>query len=579
MYDFDQENNAEEERKEIKHKHTNKEVTDKTATTLNGFITPLNNGSSASSLSVNNRSTTIGAFGSSVKVPGIAKPVIPDRSSKPKLDSFTHNNLCDQNDINFKDEETDSGDDMSAPSFILHDKLNNRTINKKPIIDRSEFPPKPGHLLSPSNVSNGQSSKQTNGMNGFTSLTENGDKKMDISDDEDLPAGNFDDDLTGDRVPPSPSVLQTPVHRRNEAKFTIDDNMSDDDDVEERPTLTSRSKPISVNRPNGTTNYSAPSSLSRSLSSPNIAQFDQESQEFSFNSVGTGTPKFGQPLPHIDRSVKPLPYQALLRKPRDFNPQFSSTARITGLRNLGNTCFMNSILQCLNNTSELSESLRMGNVHINPESKFGSNGELTIELMELLKQMVYPSNYKHISPRDLKTAVTRHIPDFVDYKQQDAHEFLVRFLDRLHADLNTRANVQANDPTSKDANYYDKLPITTAANSFWNLHLQRNKSIITDLFEGLIVSTLTCLHCRYTSKALEAFTCLTLPVQEGGRTSIATSLKMFLKCERITDEAAWQCPTCKQKRDAEKCTYIWKLPKILVIHLKRYMTVEDGFCF
>src|SRR5699024_558675 len=105
--------------------------------------------------------------------------------------------------------------------------------------------------------------------------------------------------------------------------------------------------------------------------------------------------------------------------------------------------------------------------------------------------------------------------------------------------------------------------------SFWTTHLMRNESIITDLFEGLIVSTLRCMHCDYSSKTLEAFTCLTLPIPDD-RTSLRNCIDLFLRGERITNEAAWQCQQCKQKRDAQKCTYIWKLPKVLIIHLKRY---------
>lgn len=580
LYDFDEENKPienEEPSFPVFNKMTNNNVTPISSSALNGYIANnLTNNNSSKIMKTNNFTSfaTTGTMITNQKVPGIAKPFIPPRSTKPRIESSaslptppsSESNSTDSNlKINIKDNNTTS---VIDPNKLL-----------------MNLPPKPGHLISSmSGIPNGHAKTITDN---------NGDRKMDISDDDDLVAGNFDEDLNNQSQQTkqsTDSILQTPVHRRGQARFNIndDDDMSEEEEDEEMisadehsSTMTARSKPITMNRPitnNGTFGpkpFSPPSgsSLARSLSSPNIAQFAQDSeQQFSFNSVGSmGTPKFSQAHPMIDRSVKPVPYQALLRKQRDFSEQFSSCPRITGLKNLGNTCFMNSILQCLNNTSELSDHLRNGSVHINPNSKFGSNGELTIELMELFKKMVYPSNFKHISPKDLKCAVTRHIPDFVEYKQQDAHEFLVRFLDRIHADLNKCANVQVVDPVTKDPNYYDNLSMTSAANRFWTLHLERNKSIIADLFEGLLVSTLTCVHCKFMSKALEAFTCLTLPIQEGcGRTTIKTSLEMFLRRERISDEAAWQCPTCKQKRDAEKCTYIYKLPKVLVIHLKRF---------
>lgn len=510
---------------------------------------------------INNNNTANSGSG---KFPGVAKPVIPDRSSKPQITKLNNDismkDINETNDNNSKALQPKTNNLVANGGEKLAD-ISNKHLNSNSINSSSSMLVSDSFKNSHTKYSNFANENQAP-RGSSASTYNNGDIKMHV--DDDLVAGEFDDDFSnsGAKMPPS-----TPVHKRTEV-FHLDEDMSEDEEDEENNHENSHtnSRPMMIN--NGGKNYS--SSLSRSLSSPNIAQFEQESQDASYHSVGNGTPKFSNQIPIVDRSVKPLPYQAALRKARDFSPQFSSCARITGLRNLGNTCFMNAVLQCLNNTNELNESLRSGTVYINSNSKFGSNGELTIELMELFKQMVYPSNYKHISPRDFKIAVSRHIPDFVDYKQQDAHEFLVRFLDRVHADLNEcKSNPNLIDPAAKDPNYYDKLSITTAANSFWTLHMKRNKSIITDLFEGLIVSSLTCLHCSYTSKALEAFTCLSLPIQEGGRTSLKNSLNMFLRRERITDEAAWQCPTCKQKRDAEKCTYIWRLPKILVIHLKR----------
>lgn len=586
MYNFFEESNAEEEKKKLLSSDGSSNEKP-IPTTLNGFINGNQTNGSFTSNSSNNTTISTKSFGLTVKVPGIAKPIIPDRAAKPNL--TPHNNLNDDsNEVAMKDGENDkdltplskpltSSDFRQNPPATDVINTANRSLNDPPI-SRSSLPPKPGHLissLSTGTTTNGHSSENGSSIRGNMEIDD---------DDDDFVAGRFDDDLTNSRKKPVASinnVLQTPVHRRGEVNANLtDENMSEEDEEMEvigggprtGPSLNIRpsSKPISMTRsinraPNN--NFSAPGSLSRSLSSPNIAQFD-ESQQFSFGSAGIGTPKIH---PIVDRSMKPGPIQALLRKTRDFSPQYSSYGRIPGLKNLGNTCFMNSVLQCLNNTFALAEYLRRERVHINPVSKFGSNGELAVELMELFKQMVYPSNFKHISPKDLNSAVKRHIPDFGDNRQQDAHEFLVCFLHRLHADMNTRADVVVEDPVQKDPNYYDSLTNNMAAHRFWTMHVKRNSSIISELFDGLSVNTTSCLHCNYTSRTLEAFTCLTLPIQEGvSRTSINTSLKMHLRQERVSDEPSWKCMMCNQKRDAERCTYIWRLPKILVIQLKRF---------
>lgn len=485
------------------------------------------------------------------KVPGLARPVIPDRASKPK-------------------------------SFLNGD------------VDGSSSN---GESTNPINI--GRNLKPTNGYQVNGMETEDGEGHhsrphrvtFDHEDEEyDNGAGKFDDDE--DDLKAVWNKLNHANNNnmaRNGNLRRIVDNGSDGEEEEEEEMMETESGPRMMNgfarslsKPidlvhastpkhnhNGmpTTSTSLPqSSLSRSLSSPNIAQFGQE---HPLAAHSYGTPKQAPPL--IDRSMKPTyPMLAhLYRKSRDFSPQWSTTTRVAGLRNLGNTCFMNSMLQCLNNTSELSDYMKITHrIHLNEHSKFGTGGELAFELGELFKQMSQ-NNYKHLSPKDFKNAVSKHIPDFIDYKQQDAHEFLVRLLDRLHADMNVKVNCTIEEPTTKDPNYYDNMAIPTAANSFWKVHRMKHCSIITDLFEGLIVSTLKCLQCNYTSKTLEPFTCLGVPVLEGGRCSLKGCIANLLRPERMSDETAWQCPTCKLRRDAEKSTIIWRLPTVLVIHLKR----------
>lgn len=491
-----------------------------------------------------------------IKIPGMARPIIPDRSSKPIFQNSAGNNLKNED----LDANIDGMDKLIKNSLIVTNKFS----------DTRNFPPKPAHLINKLN---------NNNINDNESIHDYGDK--DNEDYDEYSVGKMDEDL--DERNDRKYQTRTKFNSDQEV-FSMDEEMSDYEPINNTNSDINSSNesvnhcsstPLQIN--NGTNkhhhnNQPFSSSLSRWLSSPNIAQLEPNSNsDDSSSTLINNSPKMSPPMPLVDRTVKPLPYLNNLRKIREFSPQFSSCARITGLKNLGNTCFMNSVLQCLKNTKDFYEYLVSGNVQINIHSKFGSNGELTVELMELFKQMHHTSTYKHISPKDFKYAVSRHIPDFVDYKQQDAHEFLVRLLDRIHADLNKNSqNVDIFDPVTKDPNYYDKLSKEEAVNRFWVLHMKRNSSIISDLFEGLIISTLTCLHCKKSSKALEAFTCLTLPIPENtSRTTLKNCISLFLKGELITNEADWQCQECKQKRNAEKCTFIWKLPKILIIHLKR----------
>ena len=62
---------------------------------------------------------------------------------------------------------------------------------------------------------------------------------------------------------------------------------------------------------------------------------------------------------------------------------------------------------------------------------------------------------------------------------------------------------------------------------------------------------------------------LTLPLLTR-RCNLNECLELFLKPEEMTGESKWKCPKCKQYRNAIKKIDIWKLPPLLIIHLKRF---------
>ncbi|KAL5808588.1 hypothetical protein ACOSQ3_029279 [Xanthoceras sorbifolium] len=180
---------------------------------------------------------------------------------------------------------------------------------------------------------------------------------------------------------------------------------------------------------------------------------------------------------------------------------------LIGLQNLGNTCFMNSAIQCLAHTPELVDFF-LGDYQkeINYENPLGLKGELVLAFGDLIRKLWAPGA-SPVAPRMFKLKLANFAPQFSGYNQHDSQEFLAFLLDGLHEDLNRvkcKPYIEAKDAEGR--------PQEEVADEYWRNHRARNDSIIVDLCQGQYRSMLVCPLCKKVSVTFDPLMYLSLPL-------------------------------------------------------------------
>lgn len=193
-----------------------------------------------------------------------------------------------------------------------------------------------------------------------------------------------------------------------------------------------------------------------------------------------------------------------------FQSNVSCTPGTTGLNNIGNTCFLNSTLQCLMHIEPLIKYFlkTQWQMEISQSNPLSNNGELATAFFKLL-QISQSGKSLTYTPSDMRKAIIRHAPNFDGYAQQDAHEVLLYILDGIHEDLNRILN----KPTTGAVEGDGTNDAETAVKA-WSVYKQRNDSIIVDLFQGQLKSHLKCPNCHSDTVVFDPFVSLSLPVPQ-----------------------------------------------------------------
>ena len=259
-----------------------------------------------------------------------------------------------------------------------------------------------------------------------------------------------------------------------------------------------------------------------------------------------------------NKTYKKMPFEkesaAADKCKKNLPSKHSKCTTITGITNLGNTCYMNSVMQCLNSLTPLvtyfEGNTYLGDIH--PDSKY--NGILAKEVSAAFKIM--NSRGRPISLLSLKELIGNLYNPFVGFGQEDAHEFLIKLLELMYEDLG-REKISTLHGTPDD------VP---------NGQIDVGVPKILEILQGMHKITVLCKSCHYTSSSFEPFNVLSLSPP----TTKTSNVEKLLKCAYGDNHISYTCPGCRKQDSSRQKHEIVKLPQVLILHLKRFDVNNKG---
>lgn len=265
-----------------------------------------------------------------------------------------------------------------------------------------------------------------------------------------------------------------------------------------------------------------------------------------------------QPSPLAVKKLRPNQDYTGWNKPRVLS-NHPQPQQLQGFSNLGNTCYMNAILQSLFSLQPFANDLLKQGI---PYKRIPMNALIRRFAFLLAKKDVCSAEMKKELLKKVKSAISATAERFSGYMQNDAHEFLSQCLDQLKEDMGKLNKTWKAELSSGDDASGVKAVDDLAATRVYTCPVINN-------FEFEAQHSIICKMCSETVFKREHFNDLSIDLPRRKKLlpsrSIQDSLDLFFRMEDLE----YSCEKCNGK-SATVIHKFSRLPRVLILHLKRY---------